>query len=115
MFEWKGFAKFWLCFCLIVNALVFVVAIIGVFSLMALGQPVGISILSIIAEIGMIAGLAILLFKKKKLGFYIVAGTAVVNIILNALSGQLLRGIFSAVVSLVILFFAIKNNWNDME
>ena len=115
MFEWKGFAKFWLWFCLVVNALAFIIYIFGVVGAMATGQYVVVMILCLIAEIGMLTGLSMLLFKKKKLGFYIVACTAVLNIILNAVMGQLVRGIISAVISLLILFFAIKGNWDNME
>lgn len=116
MFEWKGFAKFWLWFCLIVNALVLVLGVIGLLGVAATGADgMVVLILSLVAEVGMITGLAILLFKKKKLGFYIVAAMGVVNIILNAMVGQLVKGIASAIISLVILFFAIKSNWNDME
>lgn len=116
MFEWKGFAKFWLWFCLIINALVLVLGVIGLFGVVALGADgLGILIFSLVAEVGMIAGLAILLFMKKKLGFYIVAAMGVCNVILNAMSGQLVKGIASAIISLVILFFAIKGNWNEME
>ena len=115
MFEWKGFAKFWLWFCLIVNARMIIVCALGLVGTMAVGTGVGIMVLCTIAEIAMVVGLSILLFKKKKFGFYIVAATAVLNIILNAISGQLVKGIASAIISLVILFFAIKSNWNDME
>ncbi len=37
MFEWKGFAKFWLWFCLIINILVLVLGVIGLFGVVALG------------------------------------------------------------------------------
>ena len=116
MFEQKGFAKFWLWFCLIVNILVLILGVVGLFGVIALGtEGLGILILSLVAEVGMITGLAILLFMKKKLGFYIVAAMGVINIVLNAMSGQLVKGIASAIISLVILFFAIKSNWNEME
>ena len=113
MFEWTGFAKFWLWFCFVVNIIMVVIYVIGFFGALVVGGA-GLIALCIVAEIALIVGLSILLFKKQKLGFYIVAGTAVLNIILNAVTGQLIRGIISAVVSLVILFFAIKPRWNEM-
>ncbi len=113
MFEWTGFAKFWLWFCFVVNIIMVVIYVLGIFGSFLVGGTL-LMVLCTIAEICLIIGLAILLFKKQKLGFYIVAGTAVLNIVLNAMSGQLIRGIISAVVSLVILFFAIKPRWNEM-
>ena len=113
MFEWTGFAKFWLWFCFVVNIIMGVIYVLGIFGSFLVGGTL-LMVLCTIAEICLIIGLAILLFKKQKLGFYIVAGTAVLNIVLNAMSGQLIRGIISAVVSLVILFFAIKPRWNEM-
>ena len=115
MFEWKGFAKFWLWFCLIVNALVLVLNIVGFIGSIALGISIVYMILIVLSGIAMIVGLSLLLFKKKKLGFYIVAATAILNIVLNAVGGNLIRGIISAIISLLILFLAIRNNWNDME
>ena len=113
MFEWTGFAKFWLWFCFVVNIIVAVLDVIGFFGALVVGGA-GLIALCIVAQICILVGLSILLFKKQKLGFYIVAGTAVLNIVLNAMSGSLIKGIIGAVVSLVILFFAIKPRWNEM-
>ncbi|MBO4608549.1 MAG: hypothetical protein J5696_01650 [Lachnospiraceae bacterium] len=130
MFEWKGFAKFWLWFCFIVNIIVGVLAVIALLGVGALAAVLGSSysiylivmILSIIVEIACIVGLSMLLFKKKKVGFFILCGCQIANIILSFISGAIvgtaastgIRAIGSAVISIVILYFAIKNYWDQL-
>ena len=130
MFEWKGFAKFWLWFVFIVNVIVGVLAVISLLGISALASALGASyslyvilmIVSIIVEIAVIVGAATLLFKKKKLGFFIICGCQVVNVILSFITGAIVgtaastgvRAIGSAIISVVILYFAIKNYWDQL-
>ncbi len=114
-FEWHGFGKFWLWFCFIVNIIVLVIYLISVVGSLALGGlGLVLILLCIVAEVAIITGLSMLLFKKKKIGFYITCGTAVFNCILNIANGNAVQGIFSAVVSTLILYLAIKNNWDQL-
>ncbi len=114
-FEWHGFGKFWLWFCFVVNIIALVLCFVGIAGALILGPMyVVLMILSIIAEIALITGLVMLLFKKKKIGFYIVCGTAVFNVVLNILSGSAVRGIASAIISTVILYLAIKSEWDNL-
>ncbi len=115
MFEWKGFAKFWLWFVFIVNCIVLVLGLIGIPASLLLGPLMTVvTIVSEILEIVLIVGIVLLLFKKKKVGFYIMCGCQVVNIILGFIIGSGVRTICSAVISILILFFAIKNYWDQL-
>lgn len=130
MFEWKGFAKFWLWFVFIVNVIAGVLAVISLLGISALAAVLGASfsiyvilmIVSIIDEIAVIVGVATLLFKKKKLGFFIICGCEVVSVILSFISGAIVgsavnngvKAIGSAIISVVILYFAIKNYWDQL-
>lgn len=107
-FEWTGFGKFWLWFCLIVNV------IAGVLSLPALLTSPLLGIFAIVAEIAVIAGIALLLFKKQKLGYFVICGAQVASIVLCIFTGGLVRALFSAFISLGIMFLAIKDHWDEL-
>jgi len=115
MFEWKGFAKFWLWFVFIVNCIVLVLGLIGVPASLLLGPLMFVAtLISEILEVVLIVGVVMLLFKKKKIGFFIMCGCQVVNIILGFILGNGIRTIASAVISVLILYFAIKNYWDQL-
>ena len=123
MFEWKGFAKFWLWFVFIVNIIALVISVLGLFGSFILGRAfVAIMLVTVILEVAIIVGAATLLFKKKKLGFFIICGCQVVNIILSFVLGAMqgnaissgVKTIGSAIISVVILYFAIKNYWDQL-
>ncbi len=115
MFEWKGFAKFWLWFVFIVNIIALVISVLGLVGSFVLGPAfIAIMLVTVILEVAIIVGVTTLLFKKKKVGFYIMCGCQVVNIILGFIIGSGVRTICSAVISILILFFAIKNYWDQL-
>ena len=123
MFEWKGFAKFWLWFVFIVNIIALVISVLGLFGSFILGPAfVAIMLVTVILEVAIIVGAATLLFKKKKLGFFIICGCQVVNVILSFVLGAMqgnavssgVKTIGSAIISVVILYFAIKNYWDQL-
>ena len=123
MFEWKGFAKFWLWFCFIVNIIALVLAVVSTLGAIILGPAfLALMVVSIILEVAIIIGLSTLLFKKKKVGFFIVCGCQVVNVILGfvlvAMQGNAVgngvKTIGSAIISVVILYFSIKNYWDQL-
>ena len=123
MFEWKGFAKFWLWFVFIVNIIALVISILGLLGSMILGPAYFVLMLvTVILEVAIIVGAATLLFKKKKVGFYIICGCQVVNIILSFVLGAMqgnavssgVKTIGSAIISVLILYFAIKNYWDQL-
>ena len=123
MFEWKGFAKFWLWFVFIVNIIALVISILGLLGSMILGPAYFVLMLvTVILEVAIIVGAATLLFKKKKVGFFIICGCQVVNVILSFVLGAMqgnavssgVKTIGSAIISVLILYFAIKNYWDQL-
>ena len=123
MFEWKGFAKFWLWFVFIVNIIALVISVLGLFGSMVLGPAYfALMLVTVVLEVAIVIGAATILFKKKKVGFYIICGCQVVNIILSFVLGAMqgnaissgVKTIGSAIISVVILYFAIKNYWDQL-
>ena len=108
--EWHGFAKFWLWFILIVNAIVLGVYLFGIVNTGA----TGILIYGAIAEAVMITAGCLLLFGKKKLGFFICCGIAVANAIVNISSGANIATVIGGLAGVGILFAAISKYWNDL-
>ncbi|MCR5799649.1 MAG: hypothetical protein K6G69_06185 [Lachnospiraceae bacterium] len=108
--EWHGFAKFWLWFMLIVNAIVFCVYLFGIVNTGA----TGIFIYGAIAEAVMITAVCLLLFGKKKLGFFICCGIAVANAIVNITNGANIATVIGGLAGVGILFAAISKYWNDL-
>ena len=123
MFEWKGFAKFWLWFVFIVNIIALVISVLGLVGSFVLGPAfIAIMLITVILEVAIIVGVTTLLFKKKKVGFFIICGCQVVNVILSFVLGAMqgnavssgVKTIGSAIISVVILYFAIKNYWDQL-
>ena len=123
MFEWKGFAKFWLWFVFIVNIIALVISVLGLVGSLILGPLyIALMLVTVVLEVAIIVGITTLLFKKKKVGFFIICGCQVVNVILSFVLGAIqgnavssgVRTIGSAIISVVILYFAIKNYWDQL-
>ena len=123
MFEWKGFAKFWLWFVFIVNIIALVISVLGLVGSVVLGPAfIAIMLVTVILEVAIIVGVSMLLFKKKKVGFFIICGCQVCNIILSFVLGAMqgnaigsgVKTIASAIISVLILYFAIKSYWDQL-
>ena len=123
MFEWKGFAKFWLWFVFIVNIIALVISVLGLVGSVVLGPAfIAIMLVTVILEVAIIVGVSMLLFKKKKVGFFIICGCQVVNVILSFVLGAMqgnaigsgVKTIASAIISVLILYFAIKSYWDQL-
>ncbi|MCD7905233.1 MAG: hypothetical protein LUG24_06610 [Clostridiales bacterium] len=100
----KG-CKIWLWFIFICN-------IISCVSCLALISLIGIlGAYSAVVCAVMIAGIALLLFKQKKVGFYIMLVMAVVAFIVNIMSGvSIIYALASAVVSPAVTYYFIGKN-----
>ncbi|MBR7089032.1 MAG: hypothetical protein IKI46_00880 [Lachnospiraceae bacterium] len=123
MFEWKGFAKFWLWFVFVVNIIALVISVVGLVGSFILGPLfIVLMLITVVLEVAIIVGVTTLLFKKKKVGFFIICGCQVCNIILSFILGAVqgtgistgVRAIGSAIISVLILYFAIKNYWDQL-
>jgi len=67
MFEWKGFAKFWLWFVFVVNIIALVISVVGLVGSFILGPLfIVLMLITVVLEVAIIVGVTTLLFKKKK-------------------------------------------------
>lgn len=97
--------KIWLWIMLVANAISLV---LGIISFSALGV---IGIYTIAAGILAIVGICLLLFKKKRIGFYILLALAVVGLIVNIANGaNIAVSILSAIIAPALTFFFISKN-----
>lgn len=104
-----GGLKGWLWFVLIVNALAGLASIAT-----ALVYPL--AWVSVILEVLIVAGAAILLFKQKKIGYYIILAAAVLGLIVNVATGtNIIYAVISAIVMPGIIWLLMKNTWDQFE
>lgn len=102
--------KVWLWIVLVINVLSFVRSIPTYISFG------GILYLSMILQLALIAGIALLLFAQKKIGFFLCCACALVAFILNVILGvNIIVAIVSAVVMPTITFLFLKNQWNELR
>lgn len=107
--KWKGFGAVWLWIC-------FIAGIILLFIYLgALGGDiiVGVAFLSILAAILQLVGISLLLFAKKKVGFFLTLISALITIIAGFASpnASAVGTLIPSVARTVILFCAIQDNW----
>lgn len=100
----KG-CKIWLWIIFICNLLSIVLGFANIFLDLKAG------IYMILAGIVMVGGIALLLFKQKKAGFYLIVTVAAVGIVYNILNGvSIVFALISAVVSPAITYYFINKN-----
>jgi len=107
--EWKGFAKVWLWLCFVCN-IITLLANLGLLGAGRLSNNVGFILVASSAL--QIAGLVQLLFKQKKVGFYMVCAAAALALIGNIIMGNLVMGLIGAVGGIAILYAAIHSYWD---
>ena len=67
-------------------------------------------------EILVVAGAAVLLFSRKKMGFYLICWGAAVGMIVSIVLGQnLVRSVVSAIIMPLIIWLLIKNTWYEFQ
>lgn len=111
-------AKVWLWIVFVLNIITCVLAIVGSIGVLALlGPGMFIATLaSIAAEIVLILGVAMLLFKGKKVGFYLLCACAVIGLVLNLITGAgIVQSILGAVLFPLITYLLIKNQWYELS
>ena len=105
----KG-CKIWFWFVLIMNA------ISAVSSLALSSYAPGAAMLGAVSGIVLCAGAAIILFKKKKIGFYMIVGMAVVVLIYNLTSGaNAAFSIIAAIANPLISYYFVNKNVNIIK
>lgn len=101
--------KVWLWFIFVVN----IISTITV-GLAALIVPMLWA--SVAAEILLIVGICLLLFGKKKVGFYLICGCAVISFVINLIAGtNLVSAIFGLVACPLITFLLMKSDWENFQ
>ena len=101
--------KVWLWIVLVVNAISGVTAI-------ATAMLIPLMWVVVVAEALVVAGAAMLLFPRKKMGFYLICAGAAVSLILNVVLGENVIGsVISAVIMPLIIWLLIKNTWYEFH
>lgn len=108
--------KGWLWFVLVVNA-ISAISNLGLYAIASLIKGgVLLITLCLISSALIIAGTAILLFTRKKLGFYLMCACALINLILNIVMGNnLVIAIISAVLCPLITFLLMRKEWDAFQ
>jgi hypothetical protein len=98
--------KVWLWIVMIVNAIAAISTI-----LVALLVPI--LFVSALSSIVIIVGAALILFKQKKVGFYVICCMAIVNLVFNVIGGNnMVMSLVSAVVMPGIIYLLMKPTWD---
>ena len=99
----------WLWIVLVFNAIGGVMAIVS--SLL-----IPLMWIVVVAEVLVVAGAAMLLFPRKKAGFYLICAGAAVSLIINVIAGgDIVRSVVSAVIMPLIIWLLIKNTWYEFK
>ena len=107
--QWSTGAKVWLWLVLVVNVL----SCVSI-ALVLLIAPAA-AIISLVLELILIAGVVLLLFRRQRIGFYLLCVCSVLSLIVNIISGTgIVRAIVSAVLFPLITYLVIKNQWNEL-
>ena len=100
----KG-CKIWLWIIFVCNVLS---TILGITTI-SIDPKVG--IYTVLAGLVMVSGIALLLFKQKKVGFYLIVAVAAIGIVFNALNGvNIVFALISAIISPAITYYFINKN-----
>lgn len=121
----------WLWIIFIINIITAVFAVIGVAGSAATGLVLGLGatytvlcVISLVLEIALIAGIATLLFAKKKMGFFLVCGAAVISFVLNLITYgmtesltvvNVVRAILSMVLCPLITYLFAMKDWDNLK
>ncbi len=100
--------KVWLWLVLAVNAISGVMAIVSALLIPLMWVVVA-------AEALVVAGAVMLLFPRKKMGFFLICGAAVSLVLNIILGGNIVSSVVSAVIMPLIIWLLIKNTWYEFQ
>ncbi|MCI8586911.1 MAG: hypothetical protein HFI92_13680 [Lachnospiraceae bacterium] len=101
--------KVWLWLVLVFNAIGAVTSVAAAFLIPGMWIVVA-------AEVLVVAGAVMLLFPRKKMGFYLICAGAAVSLVLNIiLGGNIVSSVISAVIMPLIIWLLIKNTWYEFH
>lgn len=96
--------------------IIFVMNIIAVVSSFVAALLAPVAFISVILSAAYVAGIALLLFKQKKMGFFLMCGTQVISIIYSIFSGaNIILALVSAIIPVAIVYFLMKPNWDAFQ
>lgn len=96
--------------------IIFVMNIIGVVSgaIGALLAPI--AFISVALSAVYVIGIAMLLFKQQKNGFFIMCGAQVAAVVYGIFSGaNIFLALISAIIPVAIVYFLMKPNWDSFK
>lgn len=123
--------KGWLWFIFVVNILAAVGALVTAFGAAALSASLGLGagyivlcVVSLVLEIVLVIGIAMMLFAQKKLGYYLLCAAAVVGFVVNLITygmldvltaANIVQAILGLILCPLITFVAAKKDWNNLK
>ncbi len=121
----------WLWIIFVINILTAVTTALAVVGSAAIGSALGLGtvytilcVVSLLLEIVLIVGIAMLLFKSKKVGFYMICAAAGAGFIVNMITygvmasltaGNIVRAILSLVICPLVTYLLAKNDWEYLD
>lgn len=100
----KG-CKIWLWIILVCNVLSVLLGIVSI----SVNPRIG--IYTVVAGIIIVVGIALLLFKQKKIGFYLMIAVVVIGVVFNIINGVNIGfALISAIISPAITYYFITKN-----
>lgn len=101
--------KIWLWVIFILNIISVVLNLLG-------GILNPISWLYAVLGVVFVVGIALILFKQKKLGFYMMCAMTAITFILNVVTGAgIVTSIISAVLSPLVTYLFMKETWDQFQ
>lgn len=110
-------AKVWLWIIFVLNIVSVALTAVGLPGVMLLFdlKTLLVSILGVVLSVIVIVGIGILLFRQKKIGFYLICTCAVAGLIVNIIIGNgIIWSAISAVVSPLITYLFLKSQWEEL-
>lgn len=105
----KTYTKVWLWLLLVSNAFSMATALIA-----ALAAPL--FWLYVLFSAGVLAGLVLLLFLRRKLGFYLFCGVSVLGLALNiAVSNDLIGSVLGTALGLLVTYMLLRGSWEALS
>lgn len=104
----KTGAKAWFWIMLIANSLA-----CAMYLFLTLSAPI--YLLYVLVEVGMITAVVLVLFCRRKLGFYLFLGLAAVALVMNLIFGvPIVSALFGAVVGPLITYLVLRGSWDAL-
>lgn len=101
--------KVWLWIVLVIN-------VIACVSMVGLALVAPLAWVSVVLEILVVAGVVMLLFARKKMGFYLICGSQVIGLVINVILGtNIIYALISAIVPALIIWMLMKNTWYEFK